>query len=259
MTLRSFSKVLLLIFITIYYGCRSKVNCDDILYITTEGGKNCNYSLELGKCLHEKGDFKLALMNYLAFARNCDTTSYLMTDISDCYFKLNKETAAEKFALLALKFDSSNNNAKYNLAVIYFNRKEFKKASKIINETDVFEDDPEFCLLAFEVYWWNDEIDKARKFIEKAIELDNEEDEYKSRYAAFLGSIGRNEKAINIAQEIYKRTEDTSYYYFSMSRLLGILYIENGDTINGCKYFEKLKNRDEFKEIYFQEIQRCAK
>ncbi len=250
---------ILLITLSTYYGCHSKVNCEEVLFITTEGGKNCDYSLQIGKCLHEKGQFELALSNYLASAKNCDSTSSLMTDISDCYFKLNNDKEAERFALLALKFDQTNNKAKYNLAVIHFNRNEFEKASQVMDEIHAFENDPEFYFFAFELYCRTGETDKARKNIEKAMELNPQKDEYKSRYAALLGSLGEREKAINLVLEIYQRTNDTSYYYFSLSRLLGKLYLENGDTVSGCAYFEKLKTREEFKAMYYQENQFCPK
>jgi tetratricopeptide (TPR) repeat protein len=251
-------RFIFLILAALCSSCNQKVNCDDVIFISTEGGDNCDLSLEIGRCLQKKGKYEFALINYLASAKNCDTTSFLMANISDCYYKLNKDSLAESFALIAIRYDKLNITARYNLAVIYFNREEFEKALQIVNETTGLEEDAEFSFLAFEICWANDETIQARKFIENAIRLDNKNDEYKSRYAALLGSLNEYDSAIEISLEIYERNQDTSYYFFSLSRMLGMLYLNSGDTITACSYFEKLKNRKEFYEIYLEEIQNCV-
>jgi tetratricopeptide (TPR) repeat protein len=246
------------IIIALLGSCTNKPICESTIFVETKNGTNCAESLEIGKCLHNKGDYILALKNYLNYLNNCEITAAMYTNISDCYYKLENDSMSEYYALMSISLDKTNIEPYFNLAVNYYNTEQFSKAMKIIETAPGVTEDAEFSFLAFEVFWNGDSLEKADYYGQTAILLNNDVDEYKSRYAAFLNYIGEYDEAIEISIPIFKRTQDTSYYHFSMARLLGDLYLNKGDTSLACSYYSKLNFHSEFQEIFIRKTKNCT-
>ncbi len=241
----------------LFLSCQTETNCEAERIETFELHGACQPLVELADCYLDRGNLEFSTHNYLSYLKQCDTNYRILANVVDGLFKMGEEDRALRLAERCLEKYPNQRLSHFNLAVIEYNRDHFQEALTILRGYSELMTDEELCYLAFDVAWNADSIEAAEQFITKTIELNQNEPEYRTRYAALLCSKGQFERARELVEPVYKTESDTSYYHFSLADLLVRIHFALGDTAKACELNEELGKSSAFSGAYVRFLNDC--
>ncbi len=164
--------------------------------------------LEYSDLCNQIGKYNKATVVYEEYLELFDGDSELYVNLIYAHLKLKNFDKAERYAIESIKTDSYNDEAYFLLGKVYKSNKRWEKALNAFHKAIEIEDEREEYYEALADMYINlGDNNKAEKYFDIIMSMDTLEEKYYIRYIRFLLSHKKYDKAYHII----KKSEDNIY------------------------------------------------